>query len=409
MKGRLQEKNGYWYVVIARGQGQNPKWVATGLKITGNKREASRLIAPIVADYEAQCKTAAKQPSAGNGAENGVVTGQEIMAPDGPLFTDIIKIYLSVAKVNVKVNTYEKYLYAAEKHIIPYFKGANMRLSELDTLTLQEYFHGKIDAGLSKESMKYHKTVINQTLKYAIEPLKLIQNNPAAGIQLGKSADTIIRFYDADRLKELLDRITGEGRQISAPVILAAYYGLRREEVLGLQWPAIDFKNKTIVICRTAIKTQSGTVYANTVKSKSSYRTMPLFPEIEAYLRNLYDYQKQMQAVFKKSYIKNDEVCKWDDGHLVSPDYVSQRFGKLIKKYDLPKLTFHQLRHSTASLLINEGYSLKEIQEWLGHANPRSTDVYTHLLYKSKVNMANTIGHSLQVPKSSQQSEILNA
>jgi integrase len=88
--------------------------------------------------------------------------------------------------------------------------------------------------------------------------------------------------------------MVGVGNQIEAPVILAAYYGLRREEVLGLQWSAVDFTNKTILICRTAIKTAKSTIYDDTVKSKSSFRTMPLFPEVEIYLKQLYQHQKQM-------------------------------------------------------------------------------------------------------------------
>ncbi|MDR2933644.1 MAG: site-specific integrase [Oscillospiraceae bacterium] len=229
--------------------------------------------------------------------------------------------------------------------------------------------------------------------------MKLIDHNPASGIRLGKSPDPVIRFYEPEQLVDLIDKIADEGNQIVAPVILAAYYGMRREEALGLEWSAIDFRRNKVTIRRTAIKTNAGVVYEDTVKSKSSLRSMPLLPEVAVYLKNLQRQQKQMQAMLKKSYVRNDAVCKWDDGRLVSPDYVTHRFKELIEKYDLPPLTFHQLRHSSASLLINDGYSLKEVQEWLGHASVRSTEVYAHLLFKSKESMAKSVGSTLSVPK----------
>jgi len=400
MKGRVQPKNGYLYIVISRGKGLTPKWISTGLKDTAaNARTAKKMVEPTIEEYKAQFLQEQKKIPT-NLAEVITPTIQAALpVPETPLFADTIPLYLAYAKINVRANTYDKYEYAARKHIIPYFKEIDVQIARLTTLDIQGYYSYKMESGLSKESLKYHRTVINQTLQYAIEPMKLIQSNPSTGIRLGKSADPVIRYYDADQLKELFDKISDEGNQIVAPVILAAYYGLRRSEALGMEWMSIDFKRKTVTIQRTAIRTTAGTVYSPTVKSTSSLRTMPLFPEIEAYLKELYRQQKQMQSTLKKAYVKNNEVCKWDDGHLVSPDYVTHRFRKLIEKYDLPPLTFHQLRHSTASLLINNGYSLKEVQEWLGHANPRSTNVYAHMQYKSKENMAKTIGSSLSIPK----------
>jgi integrase len=321
--------------------------------------------------------------------------------PESPLFTDVINQYMAYAKINVKANTYDKYESATRNHILPYFMAKGIEIAQLDTLDIQDYYTDRINtANLSKESVKYHRTVINQSLEYAISTLKLIKHNPATGIRLGKPPTPVIRFYEPEQLVDLIDKISGEGNQIIAPVILAAYYGLRREEVLGLEWSAVDFNRNKLTVRRTAIKTSAGILYENTVKSKSSLRSMPLFPEVSVYLKDLQRQQRQMQAMLKKAYHKNDAVCKWDDGRLVSPDYVTHRFKELLEKYGLPPLTFHQLRHSSASLLINNGYSLKEVQEWLGHADIKSTDVYSHLLYKSKENMAKTVGSTLSIPKS---------
>jgi 3-polyprenyl-4-hydroxybenzoate decarboxylase len=77
------------------------------------------------------------------------------------------------------------------------------------------------------------------------------------------------------------------------------------------------------------------------------------------------------------------------------PNYVSRKFRQLLTQKNLPKLKFHGLRHSSASVLINMGFTLKEVQEWLGHADIASTEIYAHLLYKSKESMADRIGKAL--------------
>ena len=397
MKGRPQEKNGYWYVVIYRGKGLSPKWISTGLKTSECKRLSKKAINDILENYEAQVAQEASAPL--NPALTDVKNQYIIDEPDSPLFSEIIKCYLDIAQSSVKINTYEKYHAAAHKHIIPWFEERNIAISNITSLDIQEYCSGKLKSGLSKGTLKYHKTVINQTFEYAIFPLKLVSNNPAAGIKIGKSRAKPLCYYEPSMLNELIAMVSSEGSQIATPVILAAYYGLRREEALGLEWSAVDFKRKTILICRTAVKTNSGTVFSYEMKSESSLRTMPLFPAVETYLKSLYMEQRAMKAIYKKAYPKHNDICRWPDGRLVRPDYVTSRFRELIKKYDMPALTFHQLRHSSASLLVNEGHSLREVQEWLGHASSRSTEVYAHMFHEAKNKMAVSIGSALITPE----------
>jgi integrase len=101
-------------------------------------------------------------------------------------------------------------------------------------------------------------------------------------------------------------------------------------------------------------------------------------------------------------YIYNDYICKRDNGETFTPDYLTGRFVKIIRKNKLPKIRFHDLRHSAASMLLANGFSLKEIQEWLGHSNIATTaNTYAHLQFQAKQNMAASlsekIGHGLQV------------
>ena len=89
-------------------------------------------------------------------------------------------------------------------------------------------------------------------------------------------------------------------------------------------------------------------------------------------------------------------VCCWPDGSPLKPEYVSRRFDKLLRENGLPKIRFHDLRHSAASLLLELGFSLKDIQEWLGHSDIATTaNIYSHLQYKAKVEMAEKAGSIL--------------
>ena len=87
-------------------------------------------------------------------------------------------------------------------------------------------------------------------------------------------------------------------------------------------------------------------------------------------------------------------------GDLIKPDYVSEQFPRLLEKYDLRRIRFHDLRHSCASLLLKNGVQLKEIQEWLGHSDFSTTaNIYAHLDYSSKLNSAGAMMESLGIPE----------
>lgn len=103
-----------------------------------------------------------------------------------------------------------------------------------------------------------------------------------------------------------------------------------------------------------------------------------------------------MEQQFGDCYHKSEYVCTYDDGREIPPDYVTHKFAKILAKSDLPKIRFHDLRHSAASLLINSGFNLKEIQEWLGHSDISTTgNIYSHLQYSAKINMANRFNELL--------------
>ena len=165
-------------------------------------------------------------------------------------------------------------------------------------------------------------------------------------------------------------------------IFLAAYYGLRRSEVLGLKWSAVDFENKTVSISHKVVQNDKGVVGMDVMKTKSSYRTLPLIPQVEQALLAEREKQEQMKKVMRSAYSKEytDYVCVDALGKIYDPDFVTGHFGQLLKKHNLKKIRFHDLRHSCASVLLAQGVPMKQIQEWLGHSDMSTTaNIYSHL------------------------------
>lgn len=137
-------------------------------------------------------------------------------------------------------------------------------------------------------------------------------------------------------------------------------------------------------------------VEKNKTKNASSFRSFPLTYDPVRLFKILLQQEQYYRNHFGKDYIDNDYVFTWEDGHPYSPDYVSHTFHKLLKKYDLPHIRFHDLRHTCASMLLSEGYGLKDVQEWLGHSDIKMTaNIYGHLDIRCKRSIANGLEQAL--------------
>ena len=161
-----------------------------------------------------------------------------------------------------------------------------------------------------------------------------------------------------------------------------------------MQWDSIDLEASTLTIKHTVVK-QKSLVAKDKTKNATSRRMFPLMPE----MRILFEQTKANEALncrlFGREYYENAYIFKWPDGRTFSPNYVSCKFRALLKQHDLPHIRFHDLRHSCASLLIAQGFGLKDVQEWLGHADITLTaNTYAHLDMGRKKSIAESIAGS---------------
>ena len=167
---------------------------------------------------------------------------------------------------------------------------------------------------------------------------------------------------------------------------MAAFYGLRRSEIVGLKWDAIDFENKKISIQHTVVTAKvNGTlteIARDKTKTKSSCRTLPLIPACEQMLNKMKKEQEQNRKVCGKSYCTDylDYIYVDPIGKRIRPDFLSQHFPDFLVAHQMKRIRFHDLRHTFATHALTSGVDAKTLSGILGHTNASFTlDTYTHV------------------------------
>lgn len=374
--GHLQEKKGLFYMVLSykdcTGK-RRTKWFPTGLPVKGNKKRAEAMLMEKRHSYVPE-----------DSIENSVIESEM-------LFADYLDQWLKIVKSTIKLITYASYVDAVEKRIKPYFREQGITLADLQASDIQRFYTIQLER-VKPTTVIYYHAVIHRALKYAVKT-DLILSNPADKVDRPRKEAFQAGFYDKDELNALFGAV--KGSQLEIPVMLAGFYGLRRSEVLGLKWDAIDFNNNTITIRHTIttfkVDGKQVTVASDTTKTKSSMRTLPLVPLFRERLLALRAEQQENQRLSGRSYNMRyiDYICVDEIGGLTAPNYITGAFPKLLERSGLRRIRFHDLRHSCASMLLANGVAMKQIQEWLGHSDFSTTaNIYAHLDYNSKLSSA---------------------
>lgn len=378
--GHLQEKNGMFYVVLnyrdENGKRKTP-WISTNLPVKGNKKRAENFMMDVRRNFV--------PPNVQR------IEEREAMQKGDILFTDFLLKWLRVAKSTVKLTTYASYEMMATRIIIPYFETLNIKLKELTTEDIQEFYSAQLERVSANTVIHYH-AVIHRALKYAVK-IKTIQSNPAVNVERPRKEKFIGSFYDKKEINTLFDII--QGHPLEVAIKLAAFYGLRREEIIGLKWTAIDFENNTLTIQHTVTECNLDgkhiEVASDTAKTDSSLRTMPLVTNFREMLLAKKEKQEHYRKLCGRSYCKEylDYIFVNEMGERWKPRYLSDGFKRILEQNGLRRIRFHDLRHTCASLLLANNVPMKKIQEWLGHSDFSTTaNNYAHLDFQSKISSA---------------------
>lgn len=299
-------------------------------------------------------------------------------------FTDYLKQWLNSIKAGLEPNTVRGYTMNIERKIIPYFEPKKILLKDLKAKHIQEFYTYCLnEKNLNPNTIIRYHANIRKCLQTALKQ-ELVTSNQADLVDKPKKRKYIAKVLLPDEIFEILSYI--KGTHLELPTFFSIYYGLRRSETAGLLWSNIDFKNKKITIGNSLIEGEKRELLnRKKLKTKSSYRTIELIPEVENFLLNLKERQNHFKDMFKSSYNKKflDNICVKENGDLIKLDYITKKFKEITQKLGYEDVHFHCLRHSFSTNMYNRGMDMKELQVWLGHSSISTTmDTYSHLLDK---------------------------
>ena len=391
--GSIQINKGYYFIVFNMyneyGK-RKPEWHSTGLKVDNNERKNNQ----IRKQAEKMLNEELVRVNAENSFSNKLNTIAKNSKYSNMLFSDYMLEWLANIKPKVVQSTYIGYEQVVKGRLCPYFKSKKIKLIDLRPRDIQDFINYLYKQKLKGSTIAHYTSNMNTALKEAVIA-EIIPSNPMDRIESVKKEVYIPEFYTDNELLDLIEVI--KTQDLELPLTLGILYGLRREEILGLTWNAIDFKNKSITIRKTVGRGKYDGVTQFLIKdipkNKSSYRTLPMFDFIADLLKKYKEKYKLNEKIFGNTYITDykDFICLMDNGELVKPDYVDRTFSRILKENGFRHIRLHDLRHSCATLLLRNGVPLPEIQKWLGHSNIITTQRYSHLDQNDKSIPANII------------------
>jgi integrase len=384
MTGTLTTKKDYYYIKLSYKEPVSHKWkqkmIATHLSVKGNKRKAESLKNEALVNYA----YLENLPAEYNAAVDPNIT-----------LCDYLDNWLYRKKSELERSTYESYEYRASK-ITNYFKATNPHLKDITAGTIDKFMSYLLQYGktnqktgqkepLAVRTVRSIKSILLSVFKQAVID-GLMTSNPVLPVSVhgkkNKEFQEDLLFLTETECSDLINFLANNEKphfhKLAAISFFGIYYGLRRSELLGLKWDAIDYDKKTIHIQHTVVRVKT-TEAKDSTKTINSYRTLKLFTTAEKCLTQIKAEQERNKIFFGNDYHQSDYIFTWEDGRPYNPDYITKLFSKATKAYGRPEITLHKLRHTCASLLINKGWDVKKLQYWLGHSDISTTlNIYSH-------------------------------
>ena len=384
MTGCVALRKDVYYVRLTyydKNHCRKDKWISTSLSGRGAKQKATAMIQSLIDKYSYLEKS--EHPAK---------------------MADYLKMWKELQINEVAETTYDGYHTYIDRHLIPYFKDLNLNIQDITAGHIFDYVNylsndgGRKDnkiGGQSTTSIRKIISILRQVFDYAVL-YSDIKINPALQVPMPKKTnkkDERQVFLTAEDAQKMLDAFRDE--EIGPIVFVTLYYGLRKSEALGLRWQAIDFYANTITINHTVVG-GSHIVAKDSTKSYCSRRTYELLPDVKDLLLKLKDQQEDYRLRLGSGYHNNDYIFKNPNGVPYRPDSLTRSFKRALARHGLPQMRYHDLRHSTASILVDKGWDINSIKEWLGHADISTTaNIYAHISHRKKVSLAMDLDKTL--------------
>lgn len=373
MAGYLEKRGkNSWRLIVSHGFDSNGNRIKYSKSIKANsRREADKELVNFV--YE---------------IENGIVLQNSSMT-----FKEFSDLWAkNYGEKELAPKTYERYKGMLQTRILPYlghYKLCTIKPTHImnfyDYLSKdhqQTRFKNKqtknVTKGLSSKTILEHHRLLHAMLQNAVY-WQIIPYNPADRVKPPKHTRAQIKYYDDSQCKQLLEALEKEDLKYQTIIILTLFTGMRRGEVMGLEWNDVDLKTGFISITKASQYTSTKGIYVKSPKTESSVRSVGIPQIVIDILKKYKTWYEEEKAkcgdIWKNS---NRLFVKWD-GSPMHPDTITDWFRSFIKRNDLPPITFHGLRHTNATLLISKNVDLAIVSSRLGHAQITTTlNFYVH-------------------------------
>jgi integrase len=265
---------------------------------------------------------------------------------------------------SVRQSTFDRNEIALRVHIKPAL--GSIKLKKLAPAHVQGFYQDRLDAGLAPASVNKLHVVLHKALDQAVK-WNMIPRNPTGVVRAPRPTPKEIHPLSADETRKLLDAARSD--KLEALYVLAIHTGMRQGELLALKWLDVDLENATVSVRRTLTK-NGGRLLLGEPKTKKSRRTIQLTEEAVRALRE--HLERQVEHIQHLGDLYRDEglIFASEVGTLVNPTNLRQRsFAPFLTRARLPKIRFHDLRHTCATLLLSRNVHPKFVQEFLGHAD----------------------------------------
>ena len=384
----VQSKKGRLYAVmqVKKDGTTKPVWRTLGLPEGANKTKVNKAFREVVAQYEQEFWE--EQERGGR------------PPADIPVY-DYLVSYLKRVEPELQKNTIVSYRGMINGKIRRYFEARPyLTVGNLKPKDIEDFYQKLFGDGVVANTVIHYHALLRRAFQQAFKD-ELIDANPFDRVGRPKKNKFHGENYTQEELLTLLHLARGD--VIYPAILLAGAMGLRRSEALGVRWSRIDWEKRTVLLDTKIVEyRENGKKVVEPVeemKNKSSRRTLPLPDPVYEMLTLKREQQSTYQKMFKGSYNKQylDFVCVNQLGELLRPSYVTGHFQELLEKYGLRHIRFHDLRHTFASLLINQDVPLINVSNFLGHSDLSTTaNIYAHLDKASKQASAAVISDILQ-------------
>jgi integrase len=362
MRGSIQKRGKQsWRLVFDLERDHTGKRRQKVFSFKGTKRGAEAELSRVLAECEN-----------GGFVDPGTVT-----------VADYLSRWLEHVATKTSAKTQERYEEIVRLAVVPYL--GRIKLSKLRPIEIQGFYsealksgHIKRTGGLSSRTVLHYHRILSQALKQAVK-WQLLISNPADAVDPPKPDHREMTALNEDQTITLIESASTTSLHI--PVLLASTTGMRRGEVLALRWCDVDLDRAVLSVTQTLEKTRNGGLRFKQPKTRMGRRTISLPSITVDALRRHRAAKGELYLSLGIGWSDDGLVCAKGADEPINPNTLTSGFASLVRRTDIPRVRFHDLRHTHATQLLKEGVHPKVAQERLGHATIAVTlDLYSHVM-----------------------------